>query len=429
MEQGRSEGPDSKLRSTTQPHGAAAEQYRMRILYHHRINSKDGQFVHVEELIAALRRIGHDVIVVAPPVTERQEFGAESRLVRLMKRELPGPLYELLELAYSAIAYHRLRRAYHRHRPDILYERYNLFSLAGVLLKHKYGLPMLLEVNAPLAQERREFGGLALERLARWAERTTWRSADYVLPVSRVLGDHVHATGLPEDRIVVVPNGVDRNRFRLAATSDNPKRRLGLAGRVVLGFTGFVREWHGLEMVVDLIAERGPTSNLHLLVVGDGPARVDIEQRARDRGIADRVTFTGIVPHGSIVEYLAAFDVALQPAVRPYASPLKLIEYMALGRAIVAPASPNILEVLTHGETALLFEPQEPGSFRAAVEALCADSDLRDRLGAAARRAVEERNLTWEGNAHRVEELGYRLLARQAAGSQPALAIELGDVT
>ena len=103
--------------------------------------------------------------------------------------------------------------------------------------------------------------------------------------------------------------------------------------------------------------------------------------------------------------HLAAFDIALQPRVVPYASPLKVFEYMALERAIVAPDVPNIREILTDGDTALLFDPERPGAFQHCIETLTRDPELRRSLGRQARRRLIERDLTWEGNAARVVDL------------------------
>jgi glycosyltransferase involved in cell wall biosynthesis len=282
---------------------------------------------------------------------------------------------------------------------------------AGVWLKRKFGLPFLLEVNAPLAAERNEVDGIAFYRLARWSEEMTWRNADIVLPVTQVLGSTIERAGVPRDRIVVNPNGIDPKRFECRLNRDQAKAKLGLSGRLVLGFTGFVRDWHGLEMVIDLLADLNEHWPCHLLVVGDGPALGSLEARARERGVADLVTFTGLVGRDAITDMVRAFDIALQPAVRAYASPLKLVEYMAMECAVVAPRSPNIEEVLTDGQTAILFEPGDPECFRAALRDLCGNSDSRHRLGSAARLAVKEKGLTWESNARRVEGLIAGLLA------------------
>ena len=197
----------------------------MRILYSHRIQSRDGQGVHLDSLVAALRAEGHEVRVVGPAAYDQAELGGESRLVALIRRRLPRFAVELLELAYSAPAFLKLDRAAREFTPDLLYERYNLFYLAGALVARRRRLAFLVEVNAPLAEERARFGGLALKGLARWSERFVWRRADRVLPVTAVLGGHVAAAGVPAERIVVIPNGIDLADFpeALAARQSGPE--------------------------------------------------------------------------------------------------------------------------------------------------------------------------------------------------------------
>ncbi len=385
----------------------------MKILYHHRVGSRDGQFVHIQEIVQALQNQGHQVIVAGPTSTERAEFGADAGLSVLLKTLLPAACYEMLELAYSVVAFFRLLRLYRYHRPDVLYERYNLFVLCGVWLKRLTGIPMLLEVNAPLVHERGRFSNLSNKRLAAWAEGVVWRAADYVLPVTNVLAAFVKGAGVDPNRIVVIHNGVSEEFILGSSDKAAVSRRLGLDGRLVLGFTGFVREWHGLDRVIDLIAESDPRLRLHLLVVGDGPAIASLQRLTRERGIGGRVTFLGLVPRHEVVAYIAAFDIALQPQVVPYASPLKLFEYMALGRAIVAPSTPNIREILNEGE-AMLFDPANPTAFRAAIEQLCEDPSLRARLGIAARTAIERQGLTWAANARRTVGLFDGLLRHSA---------------
>ncbi len=379
----------------------------MKILYHHRTASKDGQAVHIEELIGALRQLGHEVRVVAPEIGAGGEMGDDATLVHKLKAALPKALYELLELAYSFVAYRRLLKAAREFKPDFIYERYNLFLLAGAMLKCKLGLPLLLEVNAPLAEERgRHGGGLGLPWLARWAEARAWRAADVVLPVTRVLAGHVAAVDVPAERIIVIPNGINRAHFAAAPTPEIAKQKLGLSGMLVLGFTGFVRDWHGVDRVIRWMATADAPANAVLMVVGDGPVRGELEQLAAELSLHGRVRFTGVVNRDCVPEHVAAFDIALQPAVVPYASPLKLFEYLALGKAVIAPRQPNIEEILTDGDNALLFDANQPGAFEQLLTRLCADETLRSRLAVAAAATIDRLDLTWLGNARKVVQLG-----------------------
>jgi glycosyltransferase involved in cell wall biosynthesis len=385
---------------TNMPHRHRQAVAPLRILYSHRIQSRDGQGVHLQALVDALRGEGHEVLIVGPAAFEKAELGGESGFFSAVRRMLPGIVAELAELAYSLPAYWRLLRAARSFRPDVVYERYNLFFLSGAILAKQLGLPFLVEVNAPLAEERARFGGLRLTRLARWSEAFVWRRGDRVLPVTAVLADRVVAAGVPPARITVIPNGIHLDEF--------PETVGGAAvvrDELTLGFIGFVRDWHGMDHVVRAIAAWQGTPRLRLLMIGEGPARPGLQKLAAELGIADRLRFTGLAPRAEVPGLIGSFDIALQPAAVPYASPLKVFEYMAAGRAIVAPDQPNIREVLEHDRTALLFDPADPGAMSEAVLRLAADPALRARLGAAARADVLARDLTWEGNARRVANL------------------------
>lgn len=374
----------------------------MKILYHHRIRSKDGQYVHISEMVAALRRLGHEVVMVGPSGFGQAAFGAGGGG---WIKSLPKAIYEALEFAYNIVAFARLVHAWWRHRPDAVYERYNLFLLAGAWFKRLSGLPLVVEVNAPLSEERERYGGLALGPLARWGERVTWGSADFVVSVTGVLAQYVRAGGVPDHRIVVMANGIDPERYRHLPDSAEAKRRLGVGAGVVLGFTGFVRSWHGLDRVIQWMASAPAARAARLLIVGDGPAIPELTRQARSLGVADRVDFAGLVTPDKVAHYATAFDIALQPAVTSYASPLKIIEYMAAGCAIVAPATPNIRELLDDGDTALLFDPENPLALARAIEKLMDKPEERRRLGRAAREAMTRRRLTWDGNAERTVAL------------------------
>jgi glycosyltransferase involved in cell wall biosynthesis len=386
------------------PHSKRARDGRsLTILYHHRTRSADGQSIHIDGLVGALRAAGHVVHVVGP----RRIAATQTPIVG---RVLPRFVHELLELGYNIVEFCKLTAAVFRYRPDGLYERANVFLLSGAWIARCFQLPFLLEVNAPLVLERSSFGGMTFRRLAAWSEHYAWRAADCVLPVTGVLARLLESAGVPRFHIKVTPNGIDPERLR---TKDRSvaKQDLGLGSDLVLGFVGFVREWHGIENVVDLLSCEPALSNARLLIVGDGPARESILARARASRVDDRITITGVVPHARIAELVSAMDIALQPEVTQYASPLKLFEYMALGRAIVAPDSENISEILENGVDALLFRRGDAESLAETVRILAIDHDLRDRIGAAAISKIARRGLTWEHNADKVvsimEELSH----------------------
>jgi glycosyltransferase involved in cell wall biosynthesis len=389
----------------------------VKILYHHRTTARDGSAVHINGLVDALRAQGAEVRVVAPRIAA-SAVGDEQRrsLLGTLKANLPRALHELGEVAYNLGEIRTLRTEIAGFEPEIIYQRSNLYLLSGAHVARQFGLPLIEEVNAPYCLERSQHGGIAWRGLANWAERSAWTGADAVITVTQVLADIVARQGVPKERLHVMPNGIDESLLPPSAVDPGAKARLGLERFTVLGFTGFVREWNGLEPVIDQLA-RPEARRWFLLVVGDGPARSTLEERARALGVAARVRFTGVLRRADIPAHVSAFDIALQPAANPYASPLKLFEYLALGRAIVAPDQPNIREVLTAESDAVLFDPSRPQAFADAVGRLAADPALRQRVAAEARVTVQQQGLTWSNNARRVLELARQLVhARQQGG-------------
>ena len=405
-----SETPGRGAGSTSRPTAASP----LDILYHHRVLADDGMRVHISAIVNALTTDGHTVRLVGPDANSAQSRSVTGRLGRLRKR-LPGWLGEILELGYNLPAFLRLARTIRQRRPDVLYERYNMYLLAGVWASRLWRVPLILEVNAPLADERSAEGQLALRRLGRWCERYVWRRADAVLPVSHVLKRYVQAADVPADRIQVVPNGAAApgDPATLATRAARVRQEHCLENKLVLGFVGFVRPWHGMRHVVDALVDLQAWDPV-LLIVGDGPARAEIEQRAADLGITDRVVFTGRVDHTSVPAYVATFAIALQPAVTPYASPLKLLDYAAAGCAIVAPDQANIRELVEPGVSARLVPPGDPDALRAVLRDLATAPDERRRLGEGARARIVDCGLTWQANARRIGDLGNRL-----RGSRP----------
>ncbi len=377
----------------------------MDIIYLHRIASKDGQYVHVEELTNAILEQGHDIRFIAPQFTDDSEFGSDGGFVSKLKEKLPQFIYEVLELSYSLLIALKLVIAILQKRPDFIYERYNLYQPAGVIIAKIFRLPLILEVNAPLFDERQKYSGIAIPWLAKAIENFTWKQATKVLPVTQVLADIVMARGVPKARIEVVHNGINEHvyeKFDLKPkTTDNPE--------IVVGFVGFLNPWHRLDLAVEAIGELKHL-NIRLLCVGDGNdnIRETLLAQSHELGIPDRVEFTGLKARDEVFDYVKQFDIALQPAVTPYASPLKLFEYLAAGSVIVAPNSPNILEIIDD-DTAIVFENEDLQSFKEQLKYAINHFNELFALRERARKMILDKGFTWQGNARRVVDIAERI--------------------
>jgi glycosyltransferase involved in cell wall biosynthesis len=373
----------------------------MKILYHHRVASKDGQYVHIEEIVDALTSLGHEIHMVAPRMTELSAFGSSGGVVSKLKAHLPKALYEIIEYSYSFFAFVKVLWAIWVFRPDVVYERYNLLFTGGIWAAKLCKIPILLEVNSPLYEEREEYGGIALKRLARWSEYYAWRNADVVLPVTHVLAEFIKRAGVPDKRISVIPNGVDTSRFNPALFTE---RLPELKGKCVIGFVGFCREWHHLDKVMSSLSSL-KRDDIIFLLVGDGPVLSDLKELAKELKFEKQFISTGLVSRKEMPYWISQIDIALQPAVTPWASPLKLLEYLAMGKAVLADDSANIKELLTDDYNAVLFESGNLDDMSNKLVELVVDSKRVFELSKNSAKSISDNSLTWRSNAEKIVAL------------------------
>jgi glycosyltransferase involved in cell wall biosynthesis len=396
-----------------------------------------GAAVHVRELVAALRRAGHKVVVAATVAMKRpgdERARLDAPLIELPRRAsvdevthelktwirtlgatdvLTGELERILSSTHLAADLHR-RLALDP--PDVVYERASLLSTVGAYLADMLAVPLLVELNAPAVLEQATYRGAVLHDLAAAAERRTLVRADAVLAVSGALRDYAVELGVEPARVHIVPNGVNASLFRPGPREESLRTRLDLLDGPVLGFVGGLRPWHGIEALPELLARLVPRHpRVRLVIAGEGSQRGMLEAELASRRLAGHVVFTGSISHDEIPALIRLFDAALAPYPpfdgHPfYFSPLKLFEYMACGVPVVAAGQGQIAEIVRDGRTGLLYAPGDLDALAAACERLLADYGLRRRLGSAAAADVRRR-YTWDANAARATEIARTLVA------------------
>ena len=372
----------------------------MRILYHHRTLADGAEGVHIGEMVAALRGLGHEVHVVG--LAAADSAGARRDWIERLRSRLPQFLFELASVASNGVEYFGVRRALRAYRPDFVYKRHARHDVAALLAARRAGVPSVLEVNCLFtAPGYQQFEPLALPSIAAALERRAMRLASVVLAVSTPLARQIsQLSGVASE---VMANGADPRAFDPdRADSSLVRSRYGLGGGFVIGWTGVLRDWHGLELLLEAL-ERLPEARL--LVVGDGPARPALETAAAVAGVLDRLVITGRIPHHEMPAHVAAMDVAVVAHERTgVASPMKLLEYMAMAKPVVAPRLDNIRDVVDDGRNGLLFSPGDAADLARVLSNLRQDRALATQLGRAARATVTTvRN--WPAMAARVVHL------------------------
>jgi glycosyltransferase involved in cell wall biosynthesis len=375
------------------------------------ILSPEGVFTPEEALAAASaiaptnkRRGGRHRPLLTSLGLVRQDVRQISRARRFRKAALEGPWISS-ELAF-------------------VWQRHQLFHTAGFELARAIRKPLVLFVDAPVVWEQQKWGfkrpgwGRLLELMG---EIPQFRTADLVACISGEVASEIQRLGVPEERILVTPNGVDLELFHPGISADPVRDRLGIGEKFVVGWVGSFRPFHSLEIVLEaaqLLQDRIP--DLALLLVGDGPERLRMERLAADLNL-ESVYFPGTIAYSGIPSYIAAMDVCLvadSGTHQFHYSPLKLREYMACGRAVVAPRVGQISRFLTHEVDSLLVEPGDPHAMANAIERLYRNRGLLKGIELAAYKKTS-RDGSWHRQVERViETLG--ILPRTAAlGGQP----------
>lgn len=349
-----------------------------------------GASVHVQEIVRAFGRMGHDVTLF----TARRGGEPPDDLREVPVRSLPAPPKSdpaMRERATLA-ANRSLRRALNRYGSfDVVYERYSLWSHAGMEFARREGLPGLLEVNAPLVLEQARHRTLVHRATAERVAQRVFAGSTALIAVSPGVATYLrNACPAAVDRIHVIPNGVDPARFP-AERFDQPPEA-GSNGPFTIGFLGTLKPWHGLDVLMDAFVRlHAETPDIRLLVVGDGPQRESIEATAMRYGITSALQLTGAVTPAQVPDWLFRMDVAVAPYPASsdfYFSPLKIHEYMAAALPVVTSRVGDLDRVVEHGVTGLLYDPDDPFALAAVLRQLQHDPRLRQKLGAAGRSNV-----------------------------------------
>ena len=281
----------------------------------------------------------------------------------------------------------------------------HITALPALMAARRLGLPFVYEVRGlwevTQASTQPEWAGSERYELMRELEQQAAREADLVITLTEELADELASWGVARERITVVPNAVNAERFYPMAPNVDVTRELKLpAGVPVIGYAGSAVAYEGLELLLQALAElktRG--QNFVFVLVGDGKVIDTVKATAKMLGIENHCRFTGRVPFEQVPRYLSCMDIMpvprLSSAVTEMVSALKPLEAMAMGKAVVlSDVSPHQVMAGAGGERATLFEKDNATALCNAIQALILDSDERERLGKAARAWVE-RERTW----------------------------------
>ena len=364
---------------------------------------RKGASIHVQEMVRALTAQGARLELFAANVGGGDPVDLDQVIVHPLPAVSGGDRAAREQAALAVNP--AVRAALDREGAfDLVYERYSLWSFAGMEHAWNAGVPGLLEVNAPLVEEQARYRGLVDRAAAERVAERVFGAATVLVALSREIASYLDGYPAARGRVHVVPNAVNPDRFRPALEPLCPAS----PGTFTVGFVGSLKPWHGLAVLVEAFVklhERVPRTRL--VIVGDGPEKERLVDAVSSRGVADAVQFSGAVAPNDVPRMLASMDVAVAPYPQLdhfYFSPLKVYEYMAAGLPIVSSRIGQLVDLIEDGVTGLLCPPGDATALAAALHRLLVDPNLRQRLGRAAREAVLCGH-TWDVTARRVLSL------------------------
>jgi PEP-CTERM/exosortase A-associated glycosyltransferase len=400
----------------------------MRILHvlDHSLPLHSGYAFRTIAILREQRRLGWDTRQLTTPrhgrdsqdITEVEGWQFDrTPLRRSALSKIPGVVY-LQEMMATASRIRGIAATFH---PDVIHAHSPVLNaLPALWVGRSLGIPVVYEVRALWEDAAVDHGitreGSLRYRVSRTLETFALRHANAITTICEGLRAEIQARGVAAERIIVVPNAVDVDEFKSGGVEDPALRaKLGLEGKTVIGFAGSFYGYEGLDLLIEalaLLASQHPA--LRLLLVGGGPQEAQLKDLTAKSNLADRVVFTGRVPHEDVPRYYDLMDFLAYPRrsmrLTEIVTPLKPLEAMAQGRIVVASDVGGHRELVRDGETGFLFKAGHAGALARAVKDVLDRREHWDRVRAAARKFVESER-TWTRNVPLYAD-AYRLLDR-----------------
>jgi glycosyltransferase involved in cell wall biosynthesis len=377
----------------------------MNIVYSHRTRCSGADGTHIKGVIKGFENLNNKVFVIAPKVSIGTVNSAKKNNNKPVLLRLPRVVFEMLELLYNIPAFYQLHRGYRQHKYDLIYERYSFLNVSGFLLSRVMNIPLLLEVNfTTKTQVYPERTGM-FKSLTRQLERAIFKKASLIIVISEVLKTEIANNGIEADKILVLPNAVDIEKFQPREPIAGLKTNYNMEKNdKIIGFVGSFYPWHGIDFLIDTYKELLPEYNgVSLMLLGDGQMAEQLKKQVQAEGLGKKVIFTGKIPHDTLPAYLSIFDIGIMPDSNDYGSPMKIFEYMAMGKPIVAPLLKPIAEVIENGREGILFKQRNKPELKKALLQLLNNTELCKKMGEAGRAKVLSHH-TWDLNAKRIIE-------------------------
>jgi len=374
-----------------------------------------GSTIKALELMKALETCGHEVKKYWRnddiECKDRQSLENSDPFRAFLKKHFKKYLHEPSQLLKNRRWIKEELAILEKDKPDLVISRLASYCYSPVKVSQRTGIPFLIEADCPASYEKIAFQKFF--RSTKWLlyliENKEIMAGRAAFTVSNQIKDYFIGHGIPPEFMHVIPNGADPDRFSPDIPNDDIKHKYDLYDHTVLGFVGSFIYWHGIENLTNIIDKTLKAhKKVKFLMVGEGgPMKPMLEKFIADNELGDRAILTGFVPHADIPKYIAAMDIVLAPYPGLdffYYSPVKIYEYMSSGKPVVTTRIGQIAEIIENRRNGFLTEPNDIGNIELIIQELLNEPELREKVGAAARKDVLEK-FTWKKRGEQLSEL------------------------
>ncbi|MFB0537582.1 MAG: glycosyltransferase family 4 protein [Anaerolineae bacterium] len=373
------------------------------------VPSPKGASTHITYFVKGLIEAGYEVqmITAGDPSLPAEDTYHGARLKRVISQEIN---FLRRAMSFSEAVTGHLADG---HGYSVAHFRSIWSGYPLVQAREQHGYRTLFEVNGLPSIELKyhypALKGAPVLNQIKHQEVATLHLADYIICPSRVTREHITSLGISPERVTVIPNGVDTARF---SPHPAPPDEVPL-----LLYIGTLAGWQGLDTLLEampLVLEEHP-ARLNIVGKGRKEQRKSLQKRIRKMGLAESVSLEDSVSHDTIPQMINQAHLCLAPLsfndrnVTQGCCPIKVLEYLACGKPLVAANLPVVRELVCDGQEALLFTPDDPADLARCVLTLLNDPPLAERLAEAGCQRVR-REFTWQIAQERLLDVYERLL-------------------
>lgn len=359
-------------------------------------------------LLDAFVRLGHRTIFASSgPMNLPDE--TEFHLIEYSKllRNLP----EILTFPYNESSLKAVLKIVEKNRPDFFYLHHHDFHYGGAKIKEKTGLPFILHFDSIEYWVKKNWGKLYFGNLLKWCEQIEIAQADAIVTISDVLKKQAcEFYNIPPDKVYPVPNGVDTSKFHPDIDGTEIRKKYGLEGKYVVGYSGTFNAYHGVDLIAAAAKKiMSKIPNSVIFFIGDGALREKVEDILTQDGIREKVVITGLIPFYEVPKHIAACDLMVSPIIHNhkdefFGTPIKHYEYKAMGKPIIASNIGTLRDIFEHRFNSYVIEPNSVDAIVDAVIELYDNPNLSNSIAKVARIEAEEKH-SWEVNAKKIIDI------------------------